>query len=254
VRYIYALHDHNVTLKKLGTLVVSGLSRAQELNRDGYGIFSTVNEFETETRRKEGITRLNSVFIDLDGGDKVSQMIAVTNAPLNPSMMVETKNGFHVYWDISSDLVMEMGREEAIGEYERFLRKNLIPAFGSDTNAADASRIMRVPTFKHVKDPTQPFEVKVFFENNKQYSWFELLDAWPRLLLDEPVTEHVAEEVSGDSFWDRAGSLNCEYALTKLSGSRAVSGETYTFTDTQRGNKNISVDGKMSSCWVDANG
>jgi hypothetical protein len=62
-----------------------------------------------------------------------------------------------------------------------------------------------------------------------------------------------AAPVTG-SFWDRVWNLNCEEALYRLSGTHYVSGETYSFKNNSNGSRNILVNGKGTSCWVDQEG
>jgi hypothetical protein len=54
-----------------------------------------------------------------------------------------------------------------------------------------------------------------------------------------------------DDFWDRVYHLDCEYGLERLSG---IVGESYAFRGNRNGNKNIYVDGKGTSCWIDKHG
>lgn len=251
MRYFYAIHDNNQTLKSVGAIPLNTIDKARKRNEDGYGIFMPVNEFKSDKRVKGNLEKINAVFVDLDEGSKIEQMQKIDACPLSPTLMVESKNGFHVYWGLSDDLVELYGAEVATVKYENFLRLNIIPIFGADKAAADVTRLLRVPEYNHCKNPDDLFEVKEFFSNDNSYTWQQLLDTFPQIIKDKPK---IVVEVKGDNLWARAGSLNCEYALDKLSGMACVNSEVFTFSDTQKGNKNIIVDGKGCSCWIDQNG
>jgi len=66
-------------------------------------------------------------------------------------MIVETKNGYHIYWVIKD------------GSIDKFvpIQKTLAQKFNSDPMITDLSRVMRIPGFYHMKDPKRPFLVRV---------------------------------------------------------------------------------------------
>ncbi|GMK37273.1 hypothetical protein PCCS19_03260 [Paenibacillus sp. CCS19] len=70
---------------------------------------------------------------------------------IKDAMIVETKNGFHMYWPIQD------------GSLDKFepIQKALVNKFNSDPRITNLSRAMRVPGFYHMKDPSDPFMVKV---------------------------------------------------------------------------------------------
>ncbi|MFC4100112.1 DNA-primase RepB domain-containing protein [Paenibacillus xanthanilyticus] len=70
---------------------------------------------------------------------------------LRQAMIVETKNGYHAYWPI---------RGGAIAKFVP-IQNALTKKFGSDPHITNLSRVMRVPGFYHMKNPDQPFLVRV---------------------------------------------------------------------------------------------
>jgi hypothetical protein len=58
----------------------------------------------------------------------------------------------------------------------------------------------------------------------------------------------------GEDFWAAIAAIDCRDALERLSGSGYVGGERFTFRRNANGNLNILVDGKGTSCWIDAAG
>ena len=90
----YRIHE---TEKGHGALRVNP-NEADFWNQSGWGIFHTVNSFQGG-RRKQNLNRINAWAIDIDCKDKDKKLEQIENAPILPSLIVETKNGFHVYWN-----------------------------------------------------------------------------------------------------------------------------------------------------------
>lgn len=223
---------------------------AQRWNGRGWGIFSTVQKFRGP-RRKENLERIRAWAIDLDGGDKPARCNFFANrSPLIPSSIVETKNGFHVYW-YSVD-----GKPE----HYRGILDRLVAFYGADKNARDLARVLRVPGFLHLKDPSSPFLVKHVHGPNRSIAYTErqMFAAYPPTE-DELRKRHREQRRdydgrNGDTFWERVYNLDCLDGLERLSGTGAVSGEVYSFRPCANGNHNILVDGKGTSCWLDQQG
>jgi hypothetical protein len=228
----------------------------------GFGIFATVNTFNGP-RRKENLTRINAWAVDMDEGSKQQMHDKLVASPLVPSIIVETKRGYQAYWCAQDGLA---------NHWNAIVLERLVPHFGSDANARDLCRILRVPGFLHLKDPADPFKVRTVWRHQVAYTERQIGDAFPWVAnraehqrhLDEAqrVAQREAKEkarqgemaaglVPTDSLWDAIWSLDCEEGLRRLSGHWAVSGEQYTFRRTGRGNLNIFVDGKSSSCFID---
>ncbi|WP_173275116.1 DNA-primase RepB domain-containing protein [Paenibacillus sp. NEAU-GSW1] len=70
---------------------------------------------------------------------------------LKDTMIIETKNGFHVYWVIQG------------GSIEKFvpIQKALARKFSSDPLITNLSRVMRIPGFYHMKNADSPYLVRV---------------------------------------------------------------------------------------------
>lgn len=242
----YALHDFDVELKLRGAFRINRKD-AEKYNREGYGIFQTVNYF-LGPRRKENLVEINAWFVEIDSGTKES-MLAKIKRGLVPTMIVETKKGFHVYWKAKD------GKTE---NWKDIVQNRLIPFYGGDKKAKDICRILRVPGFLHQKDPSDPFLVKNVFSEKVEYSEAELRKFYKDLgTIKKQKRLHSAHKrlnPTGDDFWSRAWSLNCEEALTRLSGTAYVNHETFDFKINSSGTKNIWVNGKSTSTWIDSDG
>ena len=222
----------------------------------GFGIFLTVNSFDGP-RRKECLRKINAWAIDMDAGSKDEQRAKLHRSPLVPSLIVETKRGYQAWW---------AAKEGAkANHWNALVLERLVPFFGSDKNARDLCRILRVPGFLHLKDPADPFRVRVAWRHDVSYSERQLADAF-EWIPDPKAQKQAHEEARRDaekevrrtstaapteSLWDAIYALDCEEALARLSGHHAVGGERYTFKPAPRGRLNIYVDGKGTPCFVD---
>ena len=197
------------------------------------------------------MVQLDAFYADLDGGDKEKHLTQLKKCP-TPSCIVETANGFHVYWNCKPNTIME---ENALTRYNTVIRK-LITALDADT-CHDLSRVLRPPNFLHLKDANNPFMIKEIFESSNTVSlkqmeyWFKNVEPWEagkKTKSNKPKKE-TSTIISSDDFWDRANSLDAVQSLTKLSETEAVEFDKISFKD-----KQIVCDDKPTGAWVDGNG
>ncbi len=131
------------------------------LNRQGAGIYVTVNETDGKARKAENITRIRAIWQDDDYGYG-------GGFPLPPSMVVSTSPGkFQRYW-----LAECLSKEDF-----RVLMTTLVKDYGCDKRAVDIARVLRVPGFFHNKG--QPHLVTLIEASGKKYTRDELLRAFP---------------------------------------------------------------------------
>lgn len=79
------------------------------------------------------------------------QFISKHQSSLKDTMIIETKNGFHVYWVIQGG---------SVGNFVP-IQKALARKFSSDPLITNLSRVMRIPGFYHMKNAESPYLVKV---------------------------------------------------------------------------------------------
>lgn len=247
---LYRLHDSDETLKAKGALPVASLDEATEWNREGWGIFSTVNTFRGP-RRIQNLEKINAWALDLDDGTKAEMLEKIRRGPLLPSRIVETKRGFQVYF---------RAKDARAEHWNAIVLDRMVPFYGADSNARDLARILRVPDFWHLKKPKEPFLVRTVFEQPVAYtedqvaSRFVDIGSKLRAAKQQAQAKRTAPDTkAGESLWDAIWNLDCEEFLSRLSGHPAVGGEHYTFRRVGNGNLNILVDGKTTSCWIDRN-
>lgn len=144
----------------------------------GYGIFFVV---QSGGQRKDSINKINAHFVDIDlhkssSEDeieklKIDTLIELQKFPLDPSIIVETKNGFHIYWLLNPKI-------NDIETYT-YIQKHLIGHFRyADKATIDLSRVMRIPGYLHLKDPNNPFLIKcIWFKSNIRHSQEQFIQA-----------------------------------------------------------------------------
>lgn len=242
MRWLYALHDTEPNRYR-PQIVVAG--DADYYNERGYGIFFTVNTFKTKERKESNLEKLDHWYVDIDSGTKTNQFKKIVEFGLVPSMVVETKNGHHVYWAIKDSPTLE--------EYKSILIK-LIAFFNADKNAKDAARLLRMPGYYHMKNPDSKFLVECIFQRDISYTSDEINDCLPEIPTHKIVEKKSVEILVADDFWINASNLNCVDALSRLSGVPELGDDKFTLRHSTRGKFVIYSNDKPTSCWIDEKG
>ena len=165
-------HDRQKGTEEDGTLarVIPGPAGKEllSLHNRGAGVYFTVNRTDGAGRKGKNITNIRAVWQEDDDG------VAV-NFPIEPSLVVESSPGrFHRYWLLAEPWPAdEHGRADHAAVMER-----MIETYGSDKNAKDLCRVLRVPGFLNRKHG-DPHQVRVVSSPGWRYSRAEILAAFP---------------------------------------------------------------------------
>ena len=140
--------------------------RLRDLNQKGAGIFVTVNRTDLKGRKKENITGIRAIWQDDDGNG--------SGLPVEPHVVVQTSIGkFHRYVFTDGPVSDEAGFNAAMGY--------MVQECGSDPNAVDLPRILRLPGFLHMKNPSNSQLVKIVSESGEvPLNWAKLKDIFKR--------------------------------------------------------------------------
>ncbi len=148
-------------------------------NEMNFEVYFTVNSGGT---KQPEINKINAVFIDLDCGKdanknyhsltkvesyKKEQLSKINQFEYKPSTIVETRNGYHVYWITNTTV--------EIDKFKTY-QNELIKYFDSDVRVNTIERIMRVPNYYWNKDIHNKFKIKLIELNNNQYDINELIN------------------------------------------------------------------------------
>ena len=114
------------------------------LNARGAGIFVMVQRSNGHGRANKNVTAVRLVFQEDDGEGKP--------LPLAPHIVVESSPGKYHRYLLADGLTPE--------DY-RTAQGVIVDEFGSDPNAKDLARVLRLPGFFHLKNPANPWLVRV---------------------------------------------------------------------------------------------
>jgi P4 family phage/plasmid primase-like protien len=177
-----------------GRTPVSSETRRDDLNKIGYGAYFTVNGFKGKPdAKKEHCTSINAFFIDIDGRKDPGELEAIKKR-LCPTYIVETKNGYHVYWLLDEGIYRDECTEDEwsnhVMRWER-IEQTIVATLKSDPVVKDITRILRVPDTHYWKKSgdawkqgvsAAPFKIKgIFKDETKRYSMDNMEDAFPAL-------------------------------------------------------------------------
>lgn len=145
------------------------------LNRQGAGVFVTVNETDGNGRKVDNITRVRAVWQEDDdgfGGD----------LPVKPHIVVQSSPGKHHRYVLVSAAPGEGLDDDSFEGVEQ----RLVDDYGSDNSAKDRARVLRLPGFFHAKVNAKkglngtPHRVQVVEWNaHPRLSWAQVVDALP---------------------------------------------------------------------------
>jgi len=155
-------------------------------NRLGDDICFIVNSGGT---RDKDISRINAVFVDWDCGKdadgryfgdasvlvkKTEFQNTLTGFRPIPSAVVETRNGFHVYWFLESGVTSDKFREA---------QRRLALNFGGDQHVCNPARVMRLPGYDWVKPLSglPRFGVNIISGDGIRYGLEEVMGNVPAL-------------------------------------------------------------------------
>lgn len=144
-------HNFRGTLQELYQTLVN-------YNNNGYGIFCNINALDGIGKELNNVAYIRAHIIDLDNLLTSQQNFELAcNFQPAPTFGVQTSAGkYHVYWCV------EPYKDN---NYYSLHQRKLRQLFDGDKSVIDATRVLRVPGFYHLKDPTNPQLVQCFALN-----------------------------------------------------------------------------------------
>jgi CHC2 zinc finger len=154
------------------------------LNEKDYEIYFLVN---FGGFKADEITKFNAVFIDLDCGRdvdgkyfsknitteyKYEQTIKLQQFELEPTYIIETRNGLHAYWFIEDGATAE--------EFTK-CQGRLIHHFSADPAVRNPNRLLRVPGTKWCKDPSNKYPIRILEVNQTRYKINDIINSLPEV-------------------------------------------------------------------------
>ena len=155
-------------------------ARLCRLNKQGYGIFLTVNETDEEGVKAENITGVRALWADWDDGRP--DMV-----PVEPSIVIRTSpNRFQAYWLLGDEMTKPQFKQ---------CMERIVVSYGGDKNCKDVARVLRVPGFFHTK--AEDWRVRFAKDSPEPaptYKAARLVKAFPSV--EEPTRSVVAPKVA----------------------------------------------------------
>ncbi len=140
-------------------------------------IYFAVASFTGDSRKVEDVARLQCLWVDLDvGPDKAfptreHALEALGMFALQPSAIVDSGYGYHVFWALEHPVEDEENIERVIR-----LVRGLAKLLDGDLNVADASRVMRIPGTLNCKHNEQA-QVTLVGETDNRYTLTQFVEA-----------------------------------------------------------------------------
>ena len=198
--------------------IISNVAR-EDLNKDGYEAYMTVNGFPEDTQHtKENCINLNTFFIDIDGRKDLEELEQIKKK-LEPSFIIETMNGFHLYWLLDEPLYKEeiANWDEVVAEWEK-IEENLVNSLNADKAVKDVTRILRQPntyywkkTGDKYKEGTKGiFKITGIHKNlSATYTFDQVKEAFPIIekSLELPTKKNNRSEIEQKNFFEKVNAI-----------------------------------------------
>ena len=137
----------------------------EHLNRQGAGVFVTVNRTDLKGRKRENIKRVRAVSLDLDA----APLDPVLQCKLKPHLVVETSPGrYQCFWRVT-----KLPHDKFKG-----VQRSIAKRFNGDPAIALLTQCTRLPGFYHQK--SKPFQTHIISAHDAEpYTAREILDEFP---------------------------------------------------------------------------
>jgi len=196
-----------------------------------------------------------------------SQYYSLDQDLYRPSFIIETRNGFHLYWLAWTD--SDGSYAPSLGLFD-YIEENIAKRLNGDFKAKKYVQLMRVPGFYNWKEE-EGFACRVIPEFNYRQSdifreycedeWIDLFgekkeEEWKPKKYSELSPSIVSlkrgKKTKDIDIFEYVANMPQEKALAMLSGLPCVNGEVYTFKPTMGGRHlNIYINGKLASPFID---
>jgi hypothetical protein len=126
------------------------------------GVYVGVCPRQEQRGDKSSVKFVKVFWADVDDknfkGGKTEALEIIKSFPFPPTLIMDTGNGFHVYWGLKEGIKIDS--PDDIIRVEAFL-KAISKALNADSASAELARVLRIPgTFNH-KDPKNPKPVDI---------------------------------------------------------------------------------------------
>lgn len=229
---------------------------AMRANSKGWDVFWCPNiKNSSGSRTKQDVDTIKWLFADFDSIE-LPQLKRAINSLLDPTMVIKTRGGFHVYWE----LYPTPYDQKMDAQFKEFCDTRLIP-LGADNQVKDVTRLLRPPMMRYWWDSKgksysdSEIHTELIYCSSHKYTWSEMLHWNPVLkkINTNAVSRAPQPREKDEDIWEAAKRVPITQALEALSGKGCVGYEKYTFKNDASG-KRIIVNGEPSNAWIDKDG
>jgi len=222
--------------------------RQDLLNKNGYESYFTVNGFaDANDNTKEQCTNLNAFFCDIDGRKDKEELEEIKKR-LDPTFILETKNGHHIYWALDEHIYKEdFTEEEWLQHISRWedIEQRIVVTLKADLVVKDVTRILRVPDTFYWKKTGDAYKVGtggvfkikgVYKKLANRYPFTRFEEAFPPLRIEKESpfvkqTKEYAESERRDFF----RRVNDDFPIVeRTSFKKLISGSPSTYIGNSR--------------------
>jgi len=222
-----------------GRQAVSSVVVRNDLNKDGFDSFFTVNGFaNADDNKKDQCTNLNAFFCDIDK-KLTEEEINKIKAKLEPTFIIETMHGTHWYWCLDEVVYKDEVENwnDIVAKWEGIEQSIIHHIKDADPVVKDVTRILRVPGTQYWKKTDGSTKIKgVHKAVACVYSFEQVAEAFPPLAISEdgidysPIptsdTQKKYAEAEKKDFFDK---VNQKYQVENRPSFKAlISGEEGT--------------------------
>lgn len=237
--------------KEQGNTLLYGLPyKAEWAKEKKAGVFYSPNGFNdkptaghTSCRSEDNVKSFNALWADYDVGEagKEEALSKIAHLPLPPSIVVETRNGFHVLYRLKGEWTLEDWKK---------VQARLVDETKTDPACKDAPRLLRVPGSWHCKDMWtggDPYLVKMIYFSEVRYPRETFLKTYatttpttknqygnkefddrPRYkTIRVPVPDSLGKGERHGTLMEEAGRIYAHIDESKASDARAMLKEWY---------------------------
>ena len=233
-----------------GRPAISSKTRRDDLNEQGYCAYFSVNGFIGDNAKLESCSNLNAFYVDIDGRKDKEELEEIKKR-LQPTFIIETGAGHHLYWVISEPIYKEdcFGNEweEYLERYEK-IERNIVRTLKGDPKCQDVPRILRIPGTLYWKESGDKykegfdgvFKIKgIEKKEGARYTIEEIEEAFPQLeeAITRPSTSSNLKKYADDERTDFFNRINKQYPIEDRPSFKAlISGKPETLPQAHQRN------------------
>jgi len=241
--------------------------RIEKFNRYGAGVYFCINPQVDPTKRlRDNTSALQRIALDLDvckeqdelskddiDAKKIVLLDKLKKLEIPPNFIIESKNGWQPIWEFTNPtLLSSTSKRLQANEFYNDLIRGFATKTDLQSEGDNICRVVRLPGTYHLKNPNDPFKIKITTLNLTKPTLEEFIKTYPPVpKATQAQTVTIQNTQSSNPEIEQILKYPVTQALEKLSGSEAVDYEQFSFSRNSNGTLQIVIDSKPSGQWID---